>query len=157
MTDFDTDFMTGNGEINLDFTDVQEMDFSAAVAGSYLAVITNAELKPSSQKKTPGLNVTFEIIGCVENPAPKGSEKATGKKAFATFWMTKESMGFNKPFFNALAGGEATTVSFKPEQLVGTQVGIVVKPGTYVKEDDAGNKETREKTDITGYFPANAV
>lgn len=154
MSDFNTNFVGEDDFINLDFTDVKEVDFSAVPPGNYLAVISEAKVEPSSEKKTPGLKVTFDLIGCVDNPAPRGAEKCQGKKAFATFWLTEKSMGFNKPFFNAVSGGEATVVNFKPSQLVGTNVGLVLTKGTYNKTNESGQTETRENNPITGYFPA---
>lgn len=152
--EIDLSFLGDDGMISLDFTDVKEMDFNPAPPGNYLASIYECTLEKSSQKGTPCLNLKFELYGCADkNPAP-GAENCEGKRVFTKLWLTQKSMPMNKPFFNAVAGGEAKSLNFKPEQLVGSKLGVVLTVGTWTKVDEeAGTSEIRKNNQITGYFP----
>lgn len=165
----DTDFMVGDevpgsvnfdsdGTISLDFTGVKAVDFQPVPPGSYLATIIECTPGESKDKKTPYIKCVFELFGCVDNPAPEGAERCPGKKVWGPeLYLTAKSMPFNKPFFDALAGGEATSLNFTPAQLVGTNVGLVLTKGSYIKKNDNGTTEERFNNQILGYFPATNV
>lgn len=147
-----------DGMINLDFTGVKAVSFAPAPKGSYLATIIEASTGESREKKTPFLKCIFELIGCVDSPMPKGAENVQGKKVWGPeLYLTKKSMGFNKPFFDAVAGGEATTMNFLPSQLVGTNVGLVLTVGSYIKKNDDGTTEERNNNQVQGYFSATNI
>lgn len=158
MSDFmgteDLSFLTDDGFIDLDFTGVQARDFQPAPPGNYIGVIVEARADKSSQKQTPYLAVKMEIQGCVDKVAPIGADRATGKFVYHNLYLTPKSMEFNKPFFDALAGGNQDgPMKFKPDQLVGMRLGMTLKVSGYVKTNDDGTTEDRQKNDAIGFFP----
>lgn len=163
MSDFmgteDLSFLSDDGFIDLDFTGVQAKDFNPAPPGNYVGHIVEAETGKSSQKQTPFLNVKIEIEGCVDKTPPIGADRTPGKFVYHKLYLTQKSMEFNKPFFDALAGGNQDgPMKFKPEQLVGMRLGMTLKVSTYTKTDDNGeNPEQRSKNDAIGFFPVPNV
>ena len=126
--------------IPVDFTGVEARASVHVPEGDYLAKIVKLEQKPSSQKKTPGLYVTFE--------GQSGLLK--GKRLQDRHWLTKDSLWTLRNMLEAIGYKvPAGQMNLKESMLKGKVVGVTIIDGEEYKG--------RVRSEIADYLPAEVV
>lgn len=130
-------------KIPLDFSNTPESGSVRVPEGDYLLKIKKAEKRESSQKKTPGLYITFEFAS--------GPKDIRGRKIQDRHWLTAESlwtlrnmleaMGYNVPSSNMKLDVD--------KMLIGRTVGASVIDGDEYKG--------KIRSEIGDYLPKSAV
>ena len=126
--------------IPVDFTGVEARGRIRVSEGDYLAKVVKLEQKPSAQKKTPGLHITFEGL----------SGELKGKRITDSHWLTKDSLWTLRNMLEAM-GFQVPSGPMKinDKMLKGRKVGLTVIDGEEYKG--------RISSEIGDYIPAEVV
>jgi hypothetical protein len=114
-----------------------EFDNSPLPAGEYYAEIGDATVKETANKKGTGCNVTFDILGDVNNKSGKG------RKVFAWFTLSHENdmaQSIGQREFHSLRIAVGKPTANDTDELIGAN--LVIKVG-FDKKDATRNQIKR--------------
>lgn len=126
--------------IPVDFTGVEARASVKVPEGDYAAKVVKLEQKNSSQKKTPGLYVTFEGL----------SGALKGKRIQDRHWLTKDSLWTLRNMLEAMGFQvPAGQMNLKEQMLKGKKVGLTIIDGEEYK--------SKVRSEIGDYLPFDMV